>query len=227
MRITLALLLLVTCFARADNPVSDSGIALDRPWKMAVHEFAVQKVRHPSWGLAHSERNYHQALALAAAEGRAVDADALLAAAYLHDLGGLPGFEVEGVDHAVRSAELAEPLLRAWGFPMEKWALVREIILGHTYYGPAPQAFEALCFRDADLLDFLGAIGVARLTAATQELGSEPTLATPFQVAAKFATDLPPRLTTRAAQAEAIRRVAEMTAMISAVRAYTHGGTAF
>lgn len=227
MRITLALLLLITCFARAQNPVSDSGIALDCPWKMAVHEFAVQKVRHPSWGLAHSERNYHQALALAAAEGRAVDADALLAAAYLHDLGGLAGFEVDGVDHAVRSAELAEPLLRAWGFPMEKWALVREIILGHTYYGPAPQGFEALCFRDADLLDFLGAIGVARLTAATQELGQEPTLATPFAVAAKFATDLPPKLTTKAAQVEAIRRVAEMTAMISAVRAYTHGGTAF
>lgn len=227
MRITLALLLLVTCFARAESPVSDSGIALDRPWKLAVHEFAVQKVRHPSWGLAHSERNYHQSLALAAAEGRAVDTDALLAAAYLHDLGGLAGYEAAGVDHAVRSAELAEPLLREWGFPMDKWPLVREIILGHTYYGPAPQAFEALCFRDADLLDFLGAIGVARLAAATPELGQEPTLATPFEVAAKFAADLPPKLSTKAAQTEAIRRVAEMTALISSVRAYTHGGTAF
>lgn len=227
MRITLALLLLITCFARADAPVSDSGILLDQPWKIAVHEFAVQKVRHASWGLAHSERNYHQALALAASEARAVDADALLAAAYLHDLGGLAGFEAPGVDHAVRSAELAEPLLRGWGFPMAKFPLVREIILGHTYYGPAPQSFEALCFRDADLLDFLGAIGVARLAAATPELGREPTLATPFEVAAKFAADLPPKLTTRSAQVEAIRRVAEMTALISSVRAYTHGGTAF
>lgn len=225
--IAFALVLASVTLARAAAPASESGIPLDRPWKLSVHELAVQKVRHASWGFAHSERNYHTALRLAAKEGRTVDAEALLAAAYLHDLGGLPGYELAGVDHAVRSVQLAEPILKEAGFPMEKWPLVREIILGHTYYGPPPQAFEALVFRDADLLDFLGAIGVARLAAATSELGKDATLATPFEAAAKFAAELPPKLSTTAAREDAIARVAEMTAMIAAVRAYTHDGHAF
>lgn len=213
--------------ARADVPVTDAGIPLDVPWKIAVHEFAVEKVRHPSWGLAHSERNYHSALALARCEGWTVDADALFAAAFLHDVGGLPGFEVAGVDHAVRSVQIAEPLLASWGFPMEKWPLVRETILGHTYYGAAPESRTALVFRDADILDFLGAIGIARLVAATSELGKDPTLATPFALSDRFANELPAKLTTRAARAAAPGRLAEMRLFGSAVRRYTHDGGAF
>ena len=229
--LTLLFALLITLAAapaaRAAGEATASGIPLDAPWKVALHTWALAHVKHPAWGLAHSERNYHTALRLAQQEGWTVDKDALLAAALLHDVGGLAEFEHTGVDHAVRSVEIAEPLLTSWAFPGEKWPVVKEIILGHVYYGPAPTGHEALAFRDADLLDFLGAIGVARLASATPELGHGATLATPFDAAAKFAVELPPKLSTKAAKAEAPARVAEMQRFIDAVRAYTHDGTAF
>lgn len=225
--VLLGALLAVTEGAHAQAPVTDSGIALDQPWKITVHEFAVQNVKHPSWGLAHSERNYHNTVRLAEAEGVALDTDALFVAAFLHDVGGMPAFRVQGVDHAVRSAEVAEPFLTTAGFPMEKWPLARDMILGHTYYGPSPTEPQVVLFRDADILDFLGAIGIARLTAATGELGRNPTLATPFALAETFITEMPGRLGTGAARADAACRIEEMKRFIGAVRAYTHDGKAF
>lgn len=209
------------------GPSTDSGIALDQAWKIAVHEFAVQHVKHPSWGLPHSERNYHNTARLAGKEGVAIDLDALFAASFLHDVGGMGEFRKPGVDHAVRSAEIAEPLLAGAGFPMEKWPLARDMILGHTYYGPMPEEPHVVCFRDADILDFLGAIGVARLVAATGELGRNPTLATPFGLAETFVTDLPGRLGTSAAKEEAVQRVEEMKRFIGEVKGYTLDGKAF
>ena len=43
-------------------------------------------------------------------------------------------FDKEGVDHAVRSVEVVEPLLKDWGFPSSKFDQVKEMILTHTYY---------------------------------------------------------------------------------------------
>lgn len=149
-----------------------TGVALDTDWKKSIYQFALKSVRHPSWGIAHSERNYQLTKILADKEGIELDLDVVFASAFLHDLGGLNGFEKEGVDHAVRSAELIEPMLANWGFPMEKWPQVKEMILGHTYYTATPASKAVQTFRDSDVLDFLGAIGVARILAITQEAGT-------------------------------------------------------
>jgi len=223
----IALFLALAAPLLAADHATSSGIPLDAPWKLSEYEWATVHAKHPAWGLAHGERDYHLAVRLAKAEGWAVDTDALLAAALVHDVGGLAEFEKAGVDHGVRSAEVMEPLLASWGFPMAKWPLVREIIVAHVYYGPAGASPEAKAFRDADILDFLGAIGVARLASATPELGHDATLATPFDVAAKFADEMPAKLTTNAAKAEVAARVAEMRALIQSVRAYTLDGTAY
>jgi uncharacterized protein len=148
-----------------------TGIPVDSDWKKQVYAYAQKNVRHPSWGLAHSERDYQVAKSLALTEKIDMDLDVLFACAFLHDLGGIAPFAKDGVDHAVRSAELVEPLLQQWGFPMAKWPQVKEMILGHTYYGPVPQSLAAQAFRDADVLDFLGSIGVARILAVTEEPG--------------------------------------------------------
>jgi uncharacterized protein len=152
-------------------PRTLTGIALDAQWKIEVYNFALKNVRHSAWGIAHSERNFQVATKLAAAEYIKMDIDVLFASAFLHDLGGISGFEIKGVDHAVRSVELMQPLLSKWGFPMTKWDLVREMVLGHSYYEAPPASTQALVFRDADILDFLGTVGIARIMSITNEPG--------------------------------------------------------
>lgn len=204
-----------------------TGIPLDAPWKQSLYEFARQKVRHPSWGLTHSERDYQNTVKLAALEKVAVDRDTLLAAALLHDLGGIGDNQVPGVDHAVRSAQLAEPLLREWGFPMEKWPDVQEIILGHVYYKPASAHPVARLFRDADILDFLGSMGVARLLAATGELDKNPSLASTAKVIEQFATDMPGKLASQSARDRAPALVDEMRGFVGKLKSYSYDGAAF
>jgi uncharacterized protein len=211
----------------AKGPATATGIALDAPWKAQEYAFAVKTEKHPSWGLSHGERDLRLALEVAAQEGLVVDKDVLFAAAYLHDLGGLDGYSKPGVDHAVRSAEVAEPLLKGWGFPMEKFPKVKEVILGHVYYGAAPEGPEARAFHDADLLDFLGPMGVSRLLAATQDGGPEGTMGGSLKTARAFAKDLPGKLTTGAARELAKVRVAQMQAFFQQLDAYTYDGKAF
>jgi uncharacterized protein len=204
----------------AEVTATPAGIPLDSAWRRAVHTHAQANLAHPSWGWRHSERNYLLALSLAEAEGLSVDADVLFAAAFLHDWGGIAPFASPGVDHAVRSVELAEPFLRDAGFPMEKFPAVRAAILGHMY-DKEPEGPEAIVMHDADALDFLGALGSARLLAATGE-GDDYDLA--LRRIERFAVDIPPRLKTEAAQRMAPERVAVMTDFLSRVRSETPEG---
>ena len=162
-----------------DIKATPTGILIDSPWKNAIYDFAQKNVRHPSWGIAHAERNYQVTKLLAEKEKVELDFDVLFAASFLHDLGGLKGYEVAGVDHAIRSVELSESLLSEAGFPMDKWPAVKEIILGHTYYTAIPANKTAQLFRDADVLDFLGAIGVSRILAITSEEGTSDSTLNP------------------------------------------------
>jgi uncharacterized protein len=204
----------------AEATATPAGIPLDSAWRRAVHAHAQANLAHPSWGWRHSERNYLLAMSLAEAEGLSVDADVLFAAAFLHDWGGIAPFASPGVDHAVRSVELAEPFLRDAGFPMEKFPAVRAAILGHMY-DKEPEGPEAIVMHDADALDFLGALGSARLLAATGE-GDDYDLA--LRRIERFAVDIPPRLKTEAAQRMAPERVAVMTDFLSRVRSETPEG---
>lgn len=200
-----------------DATATPAGIPLDSPWRRAVYEQAHVHFLHPSWGWRHSERNYVLGAALARAEGLTIDPDVLFAAAFLHDWGGLEPFAVAGVDHAVRSVELAEPFLREAGFPMEKFAAVRAAILGHMY-DKEPEGPEAVVIHDADALDFLGALGAARLLAAT---GTRPDYDQALARIERFAVDIPSRLKTETARELAPSRVATMTEFLADVRRET------
>ncbi len=115
---------------------------------------------------------------LARAEG--ADVQVARAAALLHDIarhaedhGG------EHLDHAEMSARDAQALLRQNGADENFSARVAEAIRSHRFRGTAqPQSLEAKILFDADKLDSLGAIGVARAYAVAgltnQKLYSEP-----------------------------------------------------
>lgn len=198
-----------------------TGIPLDAAWKRKIYGFARERLKHPAWGWTHSERDYRLAIEIASKEGLAIDTDILFAAAFTHDIGAIGEFQKEGVDHAVRSVELAEPLLRDAGFPMEKFPGVRGAILGHMHDKVPGKGHEAIILHDADTLDFLGSVGVARRLAVT---GTAIDYSTGVARIAEFADKLPGRLVTGSAKAMAGSRVDEMRRFVTTLNAETFDG---
>ena len=95
---------------------------------------------------------------LAREEG--ADLEIVRTAALLHDVARGHGDRLIA-DHAQAGAEFAQRLLQ--GQPAEKVEAVAHAIAAHRFRsGPAPQTLEAKVLHDADKLDAIGAIGVAR-----------------------------------------------------------------
>jgi len=115
----------------------------------------------PAHGWPHIERVLSWAEAIVKAEGLTIDWDVLWNAVMLHDIGRyLPG---KG-HHAVKSAEAAETILGAMGYPPEVVEAIVDAILAHSYsLGAGSSSTEARVLSDADKLDALGAVGVARV----------------------------------------------------------------
>lgn len=114
------------------------------------------------WAAAHAQR----LLALIQEIGASIpyNADAVELAAYLHDWGAFPRYAQKDVAHALRSRQVAETdiLPRADLPPALKQAVLEAIEL-HDYRDERPtQSNEALLLREADMLDFLGTLGMAR-----------------------------------------------------------------
>lgn len=117
-------------------------------------------------------------LALAERIGRAEGADLeiLRAAALLHDAAGAaPDDHSARAAHHHTSAEFAHAVLRGEGWPEDRIQAVLHCIRAHRFrdVSEAPQSLEARIIFDADKLDDLGAIGVAR-TMAYAALAGEP-----------------------------------------------------
>lgn len=115
-----------------------------------------------NWGLDHSRRILHLVSILG--EGVDYDADVIAVAAYLHDWGGYTEFAQQGVDHAVRSTEVAREFLADTGLPDDEAALVLECIENH-HGGDPGRSIESRLFTDADALDLLGIVGTLRIFA--------------------------------------------------------------
>lgn len=113
--------------------------------------------------MEHVLRVYNLALHLA--EGENVDMDVLRAAALLHDIARVKEDNDQSgqTDHALLSAQMCLPILKEVNFPAEKIQHVQDCIVSHRYRtGNEPKTIEAKILFDADKLDTVGAIGVAR-----------------------------------------------------------------
>ena len=85
-------------------------------------------------------------------------------ATYLHDWGAFPKYLQKDVEHAIRSRQVVEKEILPYLdlTPVQKTILLETIEL-HDYRDPRPtQSHEALLLREADMLEFLGMIGMAR-----------------------------------------------------------------
>ncbi len=101
-------------------------------------------------------------LALAERVGRAEGADLEIVrpAALLHDA-GREAAEAQGFDHAAFAAARAREILV--GQPRERVEAVAHAVAAHRFRAePEPTTLEAQVLFDADKLDAIGAVGVAR-----------------------------------------------------------------
>lgn len=118
----------------------------------------------PAHDMSHVMRVYNLALNIAEYEGD-VDLDVLQAAALLHDIGGHKEMSDPSgkTDHAIASAKMAAPLLKNLDFTAEKIKHIQDCIISHRYKTEnKPESLEAKILFDADKLDSIGAVGIAR-----------------------------------------------------------------
>ena len=132
-------------------------------WQARYEEFLAQGAHaaDAAHDLAHIRRVVASAAALAQAER--ADLAVVLPAAWLHDCVLVPKDSPQRAQASRMAADAAEQFLRAAGYPPALLPAIHHAIEAHSFSaGLAPRTPEAQVVQDADRLDALGAIGVAR-----------------------------------------------------------------
>jgi len=153
----------------------------EEPWVEKVRTAMKAELSDkPGQSLAHRadhmervcERALEMARVLQERENVSLDLEALSIAALLHDIHQ----PVDGKkEHAAKSAGRAGELLESLGYPPEGIPKVASLITEHSSEGTThPSSLEGKILFDADKLDGLGAMGIARVFCFCGQLGLTP-----------------------------------------------------
>jgi uncharacterized protein len=144
-----------------------------------IEGWAVQELRRRmdadgAHDVAHVARVVRMARQIDRELGHLCDPAVLTAAAWLHDLVSLPKSHPERARSSLLSADEAVDLLGRRGFPTEKLGQVHHAIHAHSFSAGLPcRSIEAEVLQDADRLDALGAIGLARCFYTAGRMGAQ------------------------------------------------------
>ncbi len=117
--------------------------------------------RDPAHDFYHIKRVYKNAKIIGRHERP--NMDILLPAVLLHDLVMHPKGSAKSSKSADESADLAEEILQSYGYPQDEITQICYCIKMHSYSKKfVPASIEGKILQDADRLDALGAIGIAR-----------------------------------------------------------------
>jgi uncharacterized protein len=174
--------------------------------------------------IAHIMRVRGNALNIMQTEGG--DIEVIIAAVWLHDLVNLPKDHPDRAKASAFSADKAAQILsESKDFPDDKIKAVQHAVLTHSFSaGIKPETLEAKILQDADRIDALGAIGIARCFAVSGALGrpllhpSDPLCENRAPDDTKYAVDhffvklfkLPETMQTKAGKALAQERTEKM-----------------
>ena len=132
-----------------------------------MHDKIKQKVKRllegqdPAHDFYHIMRVYKNAKIIGRHER--TNMDILLPAVLLHDIVMHPKGSAKSSKSADESADLAEDILQTYGYPQDEITQICYCIRMHSYSKKfVPASIEGKILQDADRLDALGAIGIAR-----------------------------------------------------------------
>ncbi len=136
---------------------------------LAKTHFSGAKYSH-DW--EHTLRVYKLCMHIGRIEG--ADLEVLTIAAYLHDVGRAHQDKLKGaVCHAEKGSEIARDILTTCPIPEEKKDNIIHCIQSHRFRNSHhPQTLEAKVLFDADKLDAIGAVGIARAYLFAGEVGA-------------------------------------------------------
>ncbi|MSQ92410.1 MAG: HD domain-containing protein [Gammaproteobacteria bacterium] len=145
--------------------------SLQQEWEPLFERFlSEQPGSDPGHGLVHVRRVVATASRLCVAEG--ARGEIVLPSAWLHDCVHIAKDSPERSSASRIAAARAVEFLVAGGYPSECLPDIRHAIEAHSYSaGIAPRTVEAKIVQDADRLDALGAIGIARCIVVGAALG--------------------------------------------------------
>ena len=127
-----------------------------------IENYMLSCMEDSAHGKDHIYRVLYQALRIAKTEEN-VDYDVLITACLLHDVGRKEQSADPKVCHAMAGAEKAYTFLMENGFDKDFSEKIRHCIQAHRYReSNQPQTLEAKILFDADKLDVVGAMGIAR-----------------------------------------------------------------
>lgn len=126
----------------------------------------------PAHDALHLRRVVGNARMLLKTHDQPCDPHVVEAACWLHDCVQLPKGQGRPGEAADRSADVAAQFLRALGISPAPTDLITDAIRTHSFSGGrAPLSSEGAVVQDADRLDALGAVGIARLWSTMVTLG--------------------------------------------------------
>ncbi|MDD2274477.1 MAG: HD domain-containing protein [Candidatus Pacebacteria bacterium] len=128
--------------------------------KQEAKEFFIKGDSSHDW--SHVERVYNSAIKIAKEEN--ANLDVVKIAVYLHDIGRNEEIKSRGkICHAEKGAEIAKKMLSKYNIDEKLVENIIHCILSHrNKNNHHPETIEAKVLFDADKLDSIGAIGIAR-----------------------------------------------------------------
>ena len=123
----------------------------------------------PAHDFEHVMRVYHNAQKITKKES--ANQKLVLTAALLHDIVSYPKSSKRSKLSSVESAKKSKSILKKYAFSNEEIGIICDAIEDHSFsQNRIPRTIEGKILQDADRLDALGAIGIARVFATSGSL---------------------------------------------------------